>query len=60
MANMTLTVARNDGSSTVVNPIVDKDNAGRVNTRKASFFVNGASVEATVQMPGYTPLPQNE
>lgn len=63
MAQPTLNETKNDGSSTVVTPTLTGVAlvAGQTNTRKASYVnASGVSVEATVQLPGYTPVGGSE
>lgn len=63
MAALTVSTARNDGSSTVVTVTLPgiQAQAGQVNSRKASYVnASGTSVEATVALSGYTPVANQE
>ena len=59
MAQPTVSATRNDGSSTVVTVTLPGTAlaTGQVNQRKASYVNDaGTSIEATVDMTGYTPV----
>lgn len=63
MAQLTMTVYRNDGSSSSVTPIIAGDTTGRVNTSPVVGKVNpadGTSSDVTPVLPGYTPVPGSE
>jgi hypothetical protein len=63
MSAVTRTAALNNGSSTVVTVTLPGEAlaSGQANTRVASYVnASGVSVEATVALPGYTPVAGSE
>lgn len=61
MSQLTLNEARNNGSSTVVNPQIAGTTTNRTNNLKfGKVQPNGQSLDVTVSLVGYTPLPGSE